>query len=36
VQEAEVEEMSEAEAADIPEAQLIEEFDRLGGKAGEA
>jgi len=36
VQEAQVEEMSEADAADIPEAQLIEEFDRLGGKAGEA
>jgi len=36
VQEAQVEEMSEAEAANIPEAQLIEEFDRLGGKAGEA
>ena len=36
VQDAQVEEMSEAEAANIPEAQLIEEFDRLGGKAGEA
>jgi phage shock protein A len=36
VQDAQVEEMSEAEAASIPEAQLIEEFDRLGGKAGEA
>ncbi len=30
VQEAEVEEMSDADAASIPEAQLIEEFDRLG------
>lgn len=36
VQDAQVEEMSEAEAANIPEAQLIEEFDRLGGQAGEA
>jgi len=33
VEEAQVEEMSEAEAANIPEAQLIEEFDRLGGKS---
>jgi phage shock protein A len=30
VQEAEVEEVSDAEADSIPEAQLIEEFDRLG------
>ena len=36
VQEAQVEEMSDADAANIPEAQLLEEFDRLGGKAGEA
>ena len=36
VQEAQVEEMSEADAANIPEAQLLEEFDRLGDKAGEA
>jgi phage shock protein A len=36
VQDAQVEEVSEAEAAGIPEAQLIEEFDRLGGKTGEA
>ena len=32
VQDAQVEEMSEAEAANIPEAQLIEEFDRLEEK----
>ena len=33
VEEAQVEEVSEAEAANIPEAQLLEEFDRLGDKA---
>jgi len=35
VQEAEVEEVSEEEAQGIPEAQLIEEFDRLGEQATE-
>ncbi len=32
VRDAEVEEVSEEEAQHIPEAQLIEEFDRLGDK----
>lgn len=32
VQDAQVEELSDAEAANIPEAQLLEEFDRLGDK----
>jgi phage shock protein A len=35
VQDAEVEEVSEEEAQGIPEAQLIEEFDRLGEQATE-
>jgi phage shock protein A len=35
VQDAEVEEVSEEEAQGIPEAQLIEEFDRLGEKPAE-
>jgi phage shock protein A len=35
VQEAEVEEVSEEEEQGIPEAQLIEEFDRLGERATE-
>ncbi len=35
VQEAEVEEVSEEEEQGIPEAQLIEEFDRLGEQATE-
>jgi len=35
VQEAEVEEVSEEEAQSIPEAQLLEEFDRLGEKPAE-
>jgi phage shock protein A len=34
VEEAQVEEVSEAEAAKIPEAQLLAEFDRLGEKSG--
>jgi phage shock protein A len=36
VQEAEVEEVSEEEASHIPEAQLLEEFNRLGGKTAES
>jgi phage shock protein A len=36
VQDAEVEEVSEEEASTIPEAQLLEEFNRLGGKAAES
>jgi phage shock protein A len=36
VQDAEVEEVSEEEASKIPEAQLLDEFDRLGGKAAES
>jgi phage shock protein A len=36
VQEAQVEEVSEEEASHIPEAQLLEEFNRLGGKAAES
>ena len=36
VQDAEVEEVSEEEASNIPEAQLLEEFDRLGGKPAES
>jgi phage shock protein A len=36
VEEAQVEEVSEEEAAKIPEAQLLEEFNRLGGKAAES
>jgi phage shock protein A len=35
VRDAEVEEVSEEEAQSIPEAQLIEEFDRLGEKPAE-
>jgi phage shock protein A len=35
VQDAEIEEVSEAEAAKIPEAQLISEFDKLEGKQAE-
>ncbi len=35
VRDAEVEEVSEEEAQGIPEAQLIEEFDRLGEKPAE-
>jgi phage shock protein A len=36
VQEAQVEEVSEAEAAAIPEAQLISEFDKLEGPSAES
>ena len=36
VQEAQVEEVSEAEAEGIPEAQLLEEFDKLGEKPADA
>jgi len=36
VQDAQVEEVSEAEAAGIPEAQLLEEFDKLGEKPADA
>jgi phage shock protein A len=36
VQDAEVEEVPEEEASNIPEAQLLEEFNRLGGKAAES
>ncbi len=36
IQEAQVEEVSEAEAAGIPEAQLLEEFDKLGDKPADA
>jgi phage shock protein A len=36
VQDAEVEEVSEEEASTIPEAQLLEEFNRLGGKTAES
>ncbi|MCG6957479.1 MAG: PspA/IM30 family protein [Gemmatimonadetes bacterium] len=36
VQDAEVEEVSEEEASSIPEAQLLEEFNRLGGKTAES
>jgi phage shock protein A len=36
VQEAQVEEVSEAEAAAIPEAQLISEFDKLKGPSAES
>jgi len=36
VQDAEVEEVPEEEASNIPEAQLLEEFNRLGGKTAES
>ncbi|MGD8319264.1 MAG: PspA/IM30 family protein [Gemmatimonadota bacterium] len=36
VEEAEVEEVSDDEAENIPEAQLLEEFDRLGEKPADA
>ena len=36
VQDAELEEVSEAEAARIPEAQLLDEFDKLGEKPADA
>ena len=36
VQEAQVEEISEAEAAAIPEAQLLSEFDKLEGTSAES
>jgi len=36
IQEAQVEEVSEAEAEGIPEARLLEEFDKLGGEPADA
>ena len=36
VQDAQVEDVSEAEAAGIPEAQLLEEFDKLGERPADA